>query len=84
MAHAEAWEIYAVCPCGAKHRAPFGSYFHLHFEVCPRCGHPKPRGGWAGLAEDHGWQLKTMRWVSTGRLFRPSTWGTGYWETRDE
>lgn len=68
------WDTYAICPgCDAKHRAPFGDTFHIHFECCPSCGTPK-----------RGWRVRIMRWVSTSELFRPSTWGTGRWETRED
>jgi len=51
--------------------APFGDKFHIHLEVCPRCGTDKKN-----------WALRVMRYVATGRLFQPSTWGTGYWQDR--
>jgi Zn ribbon nucleic-acid-binding protein len=48
------WDSYAICPgCDAKFRAPFGNEFHVHFSVCPECGHVKG-----------GWQIRTMRPVS--------------------
>jgi ribosomal protein L37E len=35
------WDTYAVCRCGYRTRAPFGSLFHVHTEVCPECGEDK-------------------------------------------
>lgn len=67
------WDTYAICPgCGDNFRAPFGSAFHVHFSACPKCGERKR----------DSWTVKVMRWVSTSRLFSPSTWGTGHWETK--
>jgi hypothetical protein len=63
------WKHYGVCPCGFMREAPFGMLFHIHLEVCPTCGSDKKT-----------WRVKVMRWVATGQLLRPSTWGTGHWE----
>jgi len=66
------WDIYAKCPeCGKRYKADFGSKFHIHLEVCKRCGTPKSQ-----------WTLDTERWVSKSIWYKPSTWGTGHWETR--
>lgn len=66
------WKPYAICTgCGAQHYAPFASLFHVMVAVCPKCGEPKI-----------GWPIRTMRWVGTAQFWRPSTWGSGYWETR--
>lgn len=74
------WDKYAICTgCGEKYRAPFGSLFHIHFEVCPNCGTPKEIRGQLFS----GWPVRTMRYVSEARLFHPSTWSAGHWEERD-
>jgi hypothetical protein len=65
----------AVCECGYRTRAPFGDLFHVHLSCCPLCGSDK---------KYPTWRVKTERYISTSRLFRPSTWGTGYWQSRDE
>lgn len=66
------WDTYAVCTgCDTKYRASFGDTFFLHFECCPICGEDKDK-----------WPVHVMRYVPTGELFKPSTWGTGHWETK--
>lgn len=35
--------------------------------VCVECGH-------------HGFHDRVERWVETGHLLKPWTWGSGYWE----
>ena len=71
------WLKRAVCPCGWNTYAPFGDLFQVPYEVCPECGTSKEHKGlW------YNWRVKTMRWVSTSVWWRPSTWGTGYWEER--
>lgn len=67
----ENWDYYGVCPCGYKRRAPFKSLFHIHLEVCPKCGKDKDE-----------WSLKVMKWKSNATFWKPSTWGTGEWITR--
>lgn len=64
-----AYETRAFCPCGWNAHAPFSSTFHIHVEVCPRCGGNKEK-----------WVVKVVRWISHSRLFKPSTWGTGKWQ----
>ena len=65
------WEKYAVCKCGWRERVPFGDLFHLHVEVCPRCG-----------IEKFEMEIETARWVHTVVWWNPKTWGTGNWETK--
>ena len=36
-----AWEKFALCECGWYRYCSFGDLFHLHVEVCPRCGADK-------------------------------------------
>ncbi len=43
---------YAICPCGWFREAPFGKIFHIHAEVCPRCG-----------KEKHEWKVVTAKEV---------------------
>jgi hypothetical protein len=67
------WDKYAECPdCHRRFKLPFGDLFHLHFSVCPECG----------TAKTSRWRVMTMRWVNPSRLFRPSTWGLGHYETK--
>ncbi len=49
-----AWKVYGVCPCGVYREAPFGSLFHIHLDVCPRCGKGKRST----------WKLETRRFVA--------------------
>ncbi len=49
------WNRYAICPCGWKHKAPFGDAFHVHIEVCPKCGVHKRE-----------WRVKTGRYTKDG------------------
>lgn len=75
------WEKYAVCPgCEAKYRAPSGILFLVPFAVCPACGEEKDN--WVGRFNMSKWSIRTMRYVPTSQLFRPSTWGSGYWEAK--
>lgn len=67
------WDIYGVCKCGYKERAPFGRLHHIHKTVCPDCSNHKSN-----------WDLETMRYISHVKLLRPSTWGSGVWETSPE
>lgn len=64
------FDVRAVCPsCLSRFRAPFGSLFHIHFEVCPNCGTPKS-----------DFDLRTERWVSKAKWWNPLTWNDGRWE----
>jgi hypothetical protein len=57
------WDIYGKCKCGEVFRLPFGDLFHLHLEICPRCGESK-----------HTFVKTIGRYVSKAKLFSPSTW----------
>ena len=73
--NAGSWDTWAVCPgCGDKYYAPSGSAFLANAEVCRDCGHGPVRN----------WPVRTFRWISFGRLMRPSTWGVGCWQKRGE
>jgi len=74
------WIQRAVCPCGWHEKAPYGNPLYIRLDVCPECGTPKER--WSYGVSYWNWKVKTMRWVSTSVWWRPSTWGTGYWEER--
>ena len=67
------WDVYGVCECGFKEQAAFGKLHHIHLKVCPECGSDKDT-----------WGLKTMKYISEFKLFDPSTWGAGHWETLEE
>lgn len=43
MATKTKWDTYAKCDCGHLMIAPFGKLFHVHSEVCPKCGTSKFR-----------------------------------------
>jgi hypothetical protein len=58
------WTKYGVCPCGYHREAPFGNLFHIHVEVCPKCGTDKDE-----------WDVKTGKSVATGTWWKPWTWG---------
>lgn len=73
MAPVSDWNTYGVCGCGRSYYAPFGSRFHIHAEVCGDCG-----------ASKETFKMQVRRWVSTGQLFKPKTWGSGHWETQQE
>ncbi len=78
------WHPRTLCPkCGWHIYAPFASAFHVHIACCPKCGREKYDGfRLAGLYRTATeWKVKTMRWVSTSKLMKPSTWDTGHWET---
>ena len=67
---AKKWNKYVVCltkDCTFQKYAPFGSRFHPNVQCCPDCG-----------ADD--FEVRQLRWVSTSKLFKISTWGTGYWQ----
>jgi hypothetical protein len=66
------FDTYGVCPCGYKERAPFGTLFHIHRTVCPKCG----------VNIEGNWRVKTLRKVSMSVLLKPSTWGKYKWEER--
>lgn len=56
-----AFDKYGVCPgCGYFTNAPLGNLFHIHMEVCPRCG--KSKGSWS---------VVTARPVRSGGFLRP-------------
>lgn len=77
------WHKRAVCrECGWHTYAPFGSLFH----ALPTCGNPGYQMGdlTTRVLNHDRWDIRTMRWVSQSRLLNPLTWGSGYWETREE
>ena len=78
------WKDYIICPkCERKEYAPFASVFHVHFKCCPRCGTRKPEP-W-GLNRPEGeWPMVRMRWIDTVTWWKPSTWGSGYWEVHED
>ena len=87
MPREDKWHARAVCPkCDWSIYAPFGDVFHVHVSCCPECGYEKYDGRaclsrlYRNIQE---WRVRTMRWVSTAKLTKPSTWRTGYWETLD-
>jgi len=54
------------------YRAPFGERFHIHREVCARCGLDKMY-----------WEIVTARKVHTGKWWNPWSWDS-HWEFKDE
>lgn len=84
------WHSRAVClECGWHTYAPFGDPFHTHAikDCCPQCGnegYPFPSTLSARFAFYDRWDIRRMRWVSQSRILKPSTWGSGYWETLKE
>jgi len=77
------WHTRAVCPkCGWHIYAPFGDVFHVHVSCCEDCGHRKYYDSFR-FTSDNVWKIKTMRYVSTVNRWKPKTWGTGHWETRN-
>ena len=86
MLREDKWHARAICPeCGWHIYAPFRSVFHVHISCCPECGCEKYDG--YSLSRLYrtvrGWEVKTMRWINTAKLMKPSTWRTGRWETLD-
>lgn len=76
------WHSRAICPkCGWHVYAPFGDVFHVHIDCCPDCGHHK-YDSWRRDG-DKVWRVKTMRYVSDAKMWKPKTWGTGHWETKE-
>lgn len=68
------WKQVAVClACDSvvTDNVPFGSLFHVHEQVCPRCGHPKDRPGLERYFS--GWAVKTARRVRSGWEFKETT-----------
>ncbi len=64
------WSRRAVCrKCGFNVEAPFGDKFHVHLEICPRCGTDK-----------YNWRVYTMRIVHDGQFLKPRTWGVWHYE----
>lgn len=51
----------------------FGKTFFINEECCPKCGSNIPK------SSTRGNHLVNRKWVSTSKLFNPSTWKTGYW-----
>ena len=50
------WDVYGICPCENYWEVvPFGNHFHIHTQVCPKCGKHK----------DY-WKLRTARVVRDG------------------
>lgn len=76
------WEVRAVCKCGYHTYAPFGKLFHAVTNCCPKCGAVKPDGMHFDFTNN--WELKTMRFISTCVWWKPSTWNSGYWETKEK
>ena len=84
MPNINKWHTRAICPkCGWHVYAPFGSVFHVHTSCCPECGYEKYDGHRLSrlYRTAQEWEVKTMRWVTAAKLMKPSTWGTGNWET---
>ncbi|MFW6016922.1 MAG: hypothetical protein ACOCRK_10830 [bacterium] len=80
------YQVTYVCKeCG--HRIPMGDtcteYTFLPV-VCPKCGIET----YSGLIpeqrrrKDIPYKKEVAKWVSTVELFKPSTWGTGYWKVK--
>ena len=67
------FKVWAVCECGDRKIPAFGDLWFTSKGVCEECG---------------AWNSRRVRrverWVSTGRLFSPSTWGSGYWQTPED
>lgn len=64
------FELYVVCnECGSNMRDVINADFANSFDhyICSKCG---SRGKFKDVIK---------KWVSTSVLFKPSTWGTGYW-----
>lgn len=80
------WHPRAVCPgCGWHTYAPFGDVFHVPVACCPNCGQRKVTFREAlFLGREKEWKVGPARWVSTAKLFHPTTWGTGPWEFKEE
>lgn len=64
-----AFKTYGVCACGNRQEAAFGNLWFVSHDVCWDCGRPNSQR-----------TEQVARWVPTGKLFRPSTWGSGYWQ----
>lgn len=86
MAEPTKWHARAVCPCGRHWEAPFSSLFHASAicEYCPRCGRRCTDDYRYRGAEEENFRVETMRWKSASVWWKPSTWGTGRWETLGE
>jgi len=65
------WDTYAQCKCRMLYRAPFGDRFHIHREVCSRCGLDKMY-----------WEIVVAREVQTGNWWNPWSWAS-HWEYKD-
>lgn len=74
------WDTYAVCTsCDAKYQVADGRLFFAPV-ACHHCG---LRSNHSVFDRGPKWPVKTMRYVSTAKLFSPSTWGSGRWEERE-
>lgn len=58
--------------CGWSIFTPHGDIWHADMgHTCPICGTHKLNKG--------GWVYRNVRWVSSARWHKPSTWNTGLW-----
>lgn len=71
------WHEIAECPdCGYQN----SQWNIANAEYCPKCG--EYRGTWIDM--DWDWNMLVARWIPTEKLFSPRTWGTGYFEFKDD
>lgn len=70
-----------VCPTDGCDWYTIPSYaktFFINESCCPECGADIPK------SSIRGQHLVTRKYVSTSKLFSPSTWGTFKWVYKDE
>lgn len=73
------WGRYYICPkCGNIELPSFGNPWFLG-EVCPECGEVVDKGRYARDNNMH-----TLRVVYDSIWYKPSTWGSHYYELLKE
>jgi ribosomal protein L37E len=68
------WHTRGICPCGWHRSAPHGSLFHIHKDVCPKCGTKKERDG-----VSYNWTTARMRKQISRKEIDPVLWKPWTW-----
>lgn len=78
------WHSRVFCiVCGWSKPAHGSLFLSQPPDCCPDCGTTKETSGLSPIWGEP-FIIKTVRWVSTSKLWNPKTWGNGDWEEREE